>query len=101
WNAKHGRIRCHGHVVNLCVRAFLFMDSKEAVLETCRQIEEMDQASFNMDMMQGWKKQKKRRWGQLGQLGKLYNIAIYIRANDYRYNLFWRHTRKVLGLDNN
>lgn len=65
WNAKHKRIRCHGHVVNLCVQAFLFMDSKEAVLEACKQIEEMDQASSNMDMMQGWKKRKERGWSQL------------------------------------
>ncbi|KAJ3454605.1 hypothetical protein MRS44_013205 [Fusarium solani] len=100
WNAKHRRIRCHGHVVNLCVQAFLFMDSKEAVLEACRQIEEMDQASFNMDMMQGWKKRKERRWSQLGPLGKLHNTAIHIRANDYRYSLFRRRAGKVLGLDN-
>ncbi|PTD02498.1 hypothetical protein FCULG_00012869 [Fusarium culmorum] len=100
WNARHRRIRCHGHVVNLCVQAFLFMDSKEAVLEVCRQIEEMDQASFNIDMMQGWKKRKERGWSQLGPLGKLHNTAIHIRANDYRYNLFRRRAGKVLGLDN-
>ncbi|KJZ68903.1 hypothetical protein HIM_11710 [Hirsutella minnesotensis 3608] len=100
WNAKHRRIRCHGHVVNLCVQAFLFMDSKEAVLEVCRQIEEMDQVSFDMDMMQGWKKRKERGWSQLGPLGKLHNIAVHIRANDHRYNLFRRRAGKVLGLDN-
>uniref|UniRef100_A0A0C4BKT1 AC transposase n=1 Tax=Fusarium oxysporum (strain Fo5176) TaxID=660025 RepID=A0A0C4BKT1_FUSOF len=55
WNARHRRIRCHGHVVNLCVQAFLFMDSKEAVLEACKQIEEMDQTSFNIDMMRAGK----------------------------------------------
>uniref|UniRef100_A0A0C4DIN7 HAT C-terminal dimerisation domain-containing protein n=1 Tax=Fusarium oxysporum (strain Fo5176) TaxID=660025 RepID=A0A0C4DIN7_FUSOF len=76
------------------------MDSKEAVLEACRQIEEMDQASFNIDMMQGWKKRKERGWSQLGPLGKLHNTAIHIRANDYRYNLFRRRAGKVLGLDN-
>ncbi|KAI8416675.1 hypothetical protein FOFC_02988 [Fusarium oxysporum] len=100
WNARHRRIRCHGHIVNLCVQAFLFMDSKEAVLEACRQIEEMDQASFNIDMMQGWKKRKERGWSQLSPLGKLHNTAIHIRANDYRYNLFRRRAGKVLGLDN-
>ncbi|RKK64692.1 hypothetical protein BFJ69_g16609 [Fusarium oxysporum] len=88
------------HIVNLCVQAFLFMDSKEAVLEVCRQIEEMDQASLNIDMMQGWKKRKERGWSQLGPLGKLHNAAIHIRANDYRYNLFRRRAGKVLGLDN-
>ncbi|RKK14056.1 hypothetical protein BFJ67_g17976 [Fusarium oxysporum f. sp. cepae] len=37
----------------------------------------MDQASFNIDMMQGWKK-----------------------ASDYRHNIFRRRAGKVLGLDN-
>lgn len=58
WNAKHRRIRYHGHIINLYVQAFLFMGSKEAVLEAYREIEEMDEASFNMDMLEGWKKQK-------------------------------------------
>jgi hypothetical protein len=48
-------------------------------------------------MMQGWKKRKERGWSQLGPLGKLYNTAIHIRANDYRYNLFRRRAGKVLG----
>ncbi|KJZ68291.1 hypothetical protein HIM_12320 [Hirsutella minnesotensis 3608] len=100
WNSKHRRIRCHGHVVNLCVQAFLFMDSKEAVLEACRQMEEMDHASFNIDMMQGWKKRKERGWSQMGPLGKLHNIAIHIRANDCRYKLFRQRAGRVLGLDN-
>ncbi|XP_044716024.1 Ribonuclease H-like protein [Hirsutella rhossiliensis] len=100
WNAKHRRIRCHGHVVNLCVQAFLFMDNKEAVLEACRQIEEMDEAPCDLDMMQGWKKRKERGWSQLGPLGKVHNIAVHIRANDYRYNTFRQRAGKVLGLDN-
>ncbi|XP_044714549.1 Ribonuclease H-like protein [Hirsutella rhossiliensis] len=86
WNAKHRRIRCHGHVVNLCVQAFLFMDNKEAVLEACRQIEEMDEAPCDLDMMQGWKKRKERGWSQLGPLGKVQH--------------FPSARRKVLGLDN-
>ena len=62
WNAKYRRIRCHGHIINLCVQAFLFMDNKEAVLGACRQIEEMDEASFDMDMLEGWNKQKELGW---------------------------------------
>lgn len=100
WNAKHRRIRCHGHIINLCVQAFLFMGSREAVLEACREIEEMDEASFNMDMLEGWKKQKELGWRQMGPLGKIHNIAVHIRADDYRYNLFRRRAGKILGLDN-
>jgi hAT family C-terminal dimerisation region len=76
------------------------MDNKEAVLEACKQIEEMDEASFNMDMLEGWRKQKELGWRQMGPLGKIHNIAIHIRANDYRYNLFRKRAGKVLGLDN-
>ncbi|OAQ57445.1 ribonuclease H-like protein [Pochonia chlamydosporia 170] len=53
-----------------------------------------------MDMMQDWKKRKERSWSELGPLGKLHNIAVHIRANDYRYNLFRKRAGKVLGLDN-
>jgi hypothetical protein len=56
WDAKHQQIRCHGHIINLCVHAFLFMDNTEAVLEACKQIEEIDEASFNMDILEGWTK---------------------------------------------
>jgi hypothetical protein len=55
WLPKHHRIRCHGHVINLIVQAFLFMDSKEAVDVACKQIEDLDKASYDVDMHQAWK----------------------------------------------
>lgn len=36
----------------------------------------------------------------MGPLSKIYNIAVHIRADDYRYNLFRRRAGKILGLDN-
>jgi hypothetical protein len=53
WLAKHQRIRCHGHVINLAVQAFLFMDSKEAVEAACQKIEELDEAAYNADIIEG------------------------------------------------
>ena len=100
WRAKHRRIRCHGHVINLVVQAFLFMDSKEAVEEVCKEIEELDQASYDMEMIEAWKKNKSLGWRQMGPLGKVHNIAIHIRANDYRYNQFKKRAGRVLALDN-
>ncbi|EJP61990.1 uncharacterized protein BBA_09038 [Beauveria bassiana ARSEF 2860] len=32
WDTRTQRIRCHGHILNLAVQVFLFMDSKEASL---------------------------------------------------------------------
>src|SRR5436305_3558643 len=58
WQVKHRRIRCHGHVINLAVQAFLFMDSKPAVEPACKQIEELDEASYDMDMIESWKRKK-------------------------------------------
>jgi hypothetical protein len=81
-------------------KPFLFMGGKEAVLEACTQIEEVDEASFNMDMFEDWKKQKELGWRQMGPLGKIHNVAVHIRADDYRYNLFRRRAGKILGLDN-
>ncbi|EKG08903.1 transposase-like protein, partial [Macrophomina phaseolina MS6] len=100
WRAEHRRIRCHGHVVNLIVQAFLFMHSQEAVEAACKQIEELDEASYDMDMIEAWKRSKGLGWREMGPLGKVHNIAIHIRANDYRYNLFKRRAGRVLGLDN-
>jgi hypothetical protein len=100
WNAKHHRIRCHGHVINLAVQAFLFMDSKAAVEAACEQIEALDEASYDMDMMEAWKKNKDLGWREMGPLRKVHNIAVHIRADDYRYNLFKKRAGRVLGLDN-
>jgi hypothetical protein len=100
WNAKHHRIRCHGHVINLAVQAFLFMDSKEAVEAACKQIEALDEASYDIDMMEAWKKNKNLGWREMGPLRKVHNIAVHIRADDYRYNLFKKRAGRVLGLDN-
>ncbi|OAQ60062.1 mutator-like element [Purpureocillium lilacinum] len=49
WEAKKQRIRCHGHVINLAVRAFLFMDSEEAAQAALEQIESDDEVAFGSD----------------------------------------------------
>jgi hypothetical protein len=53
WSAKHQRIRCYSYIINLVVQAFLFMDSKEAVEAACSQIEELDAAVYNTDIIEG------------------------------------------------
>ena len=97
WPAKHHRVRCHGHVINLIVQAFLFMDSKEAIEEACKQIENLDGASYDMDMIEAWKKNKDLGWHEMGPLGKIHNTAVHIRADN---NLFKNRAGRVLGLDN-
>ncbi|KAF4311338.1 hypothetical protein GTA08_BOTSDO13153 [Botryosphaeria dothidea] len=100
WRVEHRRIRCYGHVVNLIVQAFLFMHSQEAVEAACKQIEKLDEASYDMDMIEAWRRNRGLGWREMGSLGKVHNIAIHMRANDYRYNMFKRRAGRVLGLDN-
>jgi len=100
WDARKQRIRCHGHVINLTVQAFLFMDSKEAVQAALEQIEEDDEAAFGTDFTDGFNAQKVLGWRKLGPLGKVHNTSIHMRANDYRWNLFKKRAGKALGLDN-
>ena len=100
WQPKHRRICCHGHVINLIVQAFLFMDSKEAVDTACRQIEELDEASYDMDMLQAWKRHRDLGWREMGPLGKVHNTALHIRADNFRYNQFQKRAGRILALDN-
>ena len=100
WLAKHYCVHCHSHVINLIVQAFLFMDSKEAVEEACTQIENLDRASYDMDMIEAWKKNKDLGWRQMGPLGKVHNTAVHIRLDNHRYNQFKKCAGRVLGLDN-
>jgi hypothetical protein len=99
--AKHQHICCYSYIINLAVQAFLFIDSKEAVEAACQKIEELDKAVYNTDIIEGWRKKKALGWQEIGPFSKVYNICIYIRANDYQYNLFQKHAGRVLGLDNN
>jgi hypothetical protein len=83
WQPKYRRIRCHGHVINLIVQIFLFMDSKAAVKAGCKQIEELDEASYDMDMIQAWKKHRDLGWCEMGALRKVHNTALHIRADNF------------------
>ena len=100
WQPKHRRIRCHGHIINLIVQAFLFMDSKAAVEAACKQIEELDEASYDADMIKAWKRHRDLGWCEMGALGKVHNTALHIRADNFRYNQFKKRAGRVLPLDN-
>ena len=63
YDAKHQRIRCIGHIINLSAQSFLFVDQAE-VLETTQN--EMD------------------KWRRLGPLGKLHNFVTYIGRTPQR-----------------
>ncbi|KJZ69425.1 hypothetical protein HIM_11198 [Hirsutella minnesotensis 3608] len=100
WDARKQRIRCHGHVINLAVQAFLFVESKEAAQAALEEIERGDEVGLTADFATKIKAQKALGWRRLGPLGKVHNIAVHMRDSDYRWNLFRRRAGRSLGLDN-
>ncbi|KAG7001066.1 hypothetical protein FOFC_02928 [Fusarium oxysporum] len=68
WEAKTRRIRCHGHIVNLAVQAFLFIDSKEAARAALEHIEDTDESAFGTDFSEGSNHKGRKDGGGLGLL---------------------------------
>jgi hypothetical protein len=96
WNASQNRIRCQGHILNLVVQAYLFNNDKE---------EEM--ASYDRDELTAQQLDKKiakeRRnkiQAQIGAMGKLHNLVIYIRASAGRTAEFVESASRRIPLDN-
>ena len=71
------RIRCLGHIINLCAQAFIIGKDAENV---CK---ELDHANRDGD----WKKVGDL-WRERGSIGRLHNIIRYIRATPQRRNRF-------------
>ncbi|KFA81613.1 hypothetical protein S40288_09579 [Stachybotrys chartarum IBT 40288] len=76
------------------------MNSKEAAQAALEQIESDDEVAFGSDFAERVKVQKALGWRQLGPLDKVHNIAVHMRENDYRWNLFRKRAGRSLGLDN-
>ncbi|EKG09371.1 Ribonuclease H-like protein [Macrophomina phaseolina MS6] len=105
------RVRCGGHIINLCLQAFLFASSKEALNAA---IEETDGnanttvvESLQAQLRQKNSKGKQRKvpedqsgWRSMGPLGKLHNIAVYIRSSTVHSDAWERLAGDALGIDN-
>ena len=74
---KRRRLRCFGHIVNLCAQAFIVEKDAENV---CK---DLDTAYREGDM-----KRIKELWRKRGAIGKLHNIIRYIRATPQRRRFF-------------
>ena len=75
WDATENRIRCIGHIINLAVKEFLFQGL----------VEEEQNQTDNQDI------HNTTTFRNLGPLGKLHNIVVYIRSSPAR-------TRQFTGL---
>ncbi|KAJ6785140.1 hypothetical protein PWT90_08160 [Aphanocladium album] len=74
---KRRRLRCFGHIVNLCARAFLI--GKDGA-KVCK---ELDIAYRDGDL-----KKIGELWRKRGAIGRLHNIVRYIRASPQRRQFF-------------
>ena len=113
-NPKKRRIRCFGHIINLSLSAFLFADNKTALEEVLKEASEEEEETSvcellierlkNLKGSKGGKNKKKddfTGWRSIGALGKLHNIAVYIRTSDILSD-HWRQLSPnlMLGIDN-
>jgi hypothetical protein len=104
FDAKQARIRCHGHVVNLAVQAFMFTKDEEAVEIALQQAEEAAENDQDIEiedsLRERYKKATEEAWRSMGALGKVHNFAVWVRGSDERYNEFLQLASKMLTLDN-
>ncbi|KAL3957309.1 hypothetical protein ACCO45_007887 [Purpureocillium lilacinum] len=105
------RVRCGGHIINLCLQAFLFATSKEA-LNAAIEEADVDADTSVVESLQAQlrhrnNKGKQRKvpedqagWRSIGPLGKLHNIAVYIRSATAHSDAWQLLAGRALGIDN-
>jgi len=94
WNATAQRIRCHGHILNLAVQAFLFEGSIDVSwIEFC---DNRDAA----DLTEGEQKENMKAFRAMGVLGRLHNVIAHSRSSAGRTAQFVKHVGRRIPLDN-
>jgi hypothetical protein len=101
------QIRCHGHVVNISVQAFLFAKDEEAVeaafksaVEALAVNEDSEDLELDHSLANQFKKAAEAKWREIGGLGKIHNLVVFIRGSNDRFNRFLRLAGKMIPLDN-
>jgi hAT family C-terminal dimerisation region len=77
YDAKHHRLRCQGHIINLSVNSFLYVTDNEAIDE---KDEDATLLKPSIDEIQQWRK--------YGPIGKLHNIVVDIQSSPQRMQEF-------------
>jgi hypothetical protein len=76
------RSRCLGHIINLAAKAFLFGKDVEAFEQITNTVD--DTTSMDSEAM----KKAQLAWRSKGAIGRLHNVAVFIRANPQRREAF-------------
>lgn len=115
FDAVSSRTRCVGHIINLPLQAFLFTTSTNALQAAMEQAQDEttditvaealhDQLHPTTPSQTTHRKRRKRNdaagWRSIGPLGKLHNIAVFIRNSTVRHDAWDDVAGKALGIDN-
>jgi hypothetical protein len=93
WKAKHWRIRCSGHIINLAVQAFLFTNVIN--IDELESYDEKEQQGETGD-----EKAQRTKFRLIGPLSQMHNIVIHIRGSTARIAEFLELARRIIPLDN-
>jgi hypothetical protein len=108
------RTRCAGHIINLSLQAFLFATSEGALQAAIEQakdeaneitvVEALQEQIQSNTSQKGQAKRKARNdttgWRSIGPMGKLHNIAVFIRNSNIHNDIWEDIAGKALGIDN-
>lgn len=93
-----------GHILNLACQAFLFTKDEGAVELATKAAEELyaeeehlgicSEGEYNQD------ESTQARWREIGALGKIHNIAVWLRRSPDRYQQFIDLAGRMLPRDN-
>jgi hypothetical protein len=93
WLANNWRIRYIGHIINLVVQAFFFVN-----VINLNELESYDLKDANGKLTN--KETMKAKFRLLGLFGQGHNIVIHIRGSSARTDHFRKLTGKIIPMDN-
>lgn len=96
WDPIARRIRCHGHILNLAVQAFLFDGCIQVpVIESYEEGERRGEFQTETE-----RREKTKAFRTMGVLGRLHNIIAHSRSSAARTAQFLEHVARRIPLDN-
>ena len=108
------RTRCAGHIINLALQVFLLATSKralkaavEAAQDEANDVTAADALHDQIRAATDHKSHDRRKkrydtagWRSIGPMGKLHNIAMFIRNSTIHNDAWDDKAGKALGIDN-
>ena len=85
YDAKHHRLRCNGHTINLAAHAFMFPKTSPDKAPTKNKVEK--DATTTSEYVEP-SESDILKWRKAGPLGKLHNIVVFIRCSTQRMQRF-------------